>query len=171
LTIIYSKATTLEPVFPPAWIGFGNAFAAQDESDQAMSSYRTASNLFPGCHLPCLFMGMEHLRTNNLPLALECMQQASRICPFDPLVYNELGAVYYKQKLFSQAIEMFTKALELCQHVPEKLMEVWEPTYFNLGYAYRKLKKYDKAVEYFQQALRLSPRNVSPQVLVLLLLS
>ena len=30
----FGKATTLESSFAPAWIGFGNAFAAQDESDQ-----------------------------------------------------------------------------------------------------------------------------------------
>lgn len=30
----FGKATTLDPNFAPAWIGFGNAFAAQDESDQ-----------------------------------------------------------------------------------------------------------------------------------------
>ena len=29
-------------------LGYGNAFAAQDESDQAMVAYRTAAKLFPG---------------------------------------------------------------------------------------------------------------------------
>ena len=30
----FGKATTLDRRFVPAWIGFGHAFAAQDESDQ-----------------------------------------------------------------------------------------------------------------------------------------
>jgi anaphase-promoting complex subunit 6 len=64
-----SKATTLEGSFAPAWLGFGNAYAAQDESDQAMAAYRTAARLFAGCHLPALCIGMEYLRTNNLNLA------------------------------------------------------------------------------------------------------
>lgn len=84
-----------------------------------MSSYRTASSLFPGSHLPPLFIGMEHLRTNNLPQALEFLTHASAICPSDPLVYNELGTAYYKQKKYAQAIEMFTTALQLCKHLPE----------------------------------------------------
>lgn len=47
-----SKATTLEGSFAPAWLGFGNAYAAQDESDQAMAAYRTAARLFAGyCHI------------------------------------------------------------------------------------------------------------------------
>lgn len=30
----FSKATTMDPSFAAGWIAFGNAFAAQDESDQ-----------------------------------------------------------------------------------------------------------------------------------------
>ncbi|KAG7401727.1 anaphase promoting complex subunit cdc16 [Phytophthora boehmeriae] len=97
--------------------------------------------------------------TDNLDL--EFIRQASVICPSDPLVYNELGSVFYKQKNYPQAIEMFTKALQLCKGLPERLMESWEPTLFNLGYSYRKLRKFDQAIHYFQSALRLSPRNAS----------
>lgn len=43
-----SKATNLDGTFPPAWIGYGNAYAAQEEGDQAMTAYRTAARLFPG---------------------------------------------------------------------------------------------------------------------------
>ena len=30
----FGKATTLDPNFAPGWMGFGHAFAAQDERDQ-----------------------------------------------------------------------------------------------------------------------------------------
>ena len=46
--VLYSKATSLDGTFLPAWIGYGNAYAAQEEGDQAMSAYRTAARLFPG---------------------------------------------------------------------------------------------------------------------------
>ena len=53
---IHSKATNLDGTFPPAWIGYGNAYAAQEEGDQAMSAYRTAARLFPGyCVFPLDF--------------------------------------------------------------------------------------------------------------------
>lgn len=48
LCVLHSKATSLDGTFPPAWIGYGNAYAAKDEGDQAMSAYRTAARLFPG---------------------------------------------------------------------------------------------------------------------------
>jgi hypothetical protein len=46
--VLHSKAATLDGTFPPAWIGYGNAHAAKEEGDQAMSAYRTAARLFPG---------------------------------------------------------------------------------------------------------------------------
>ncbi|KAF9596559.1 hypothetical protein IFM89_012290 [Coptis chinensis] len=58
----------------------GNAFAAQEEGDQAISSFRTAARSFPGlnldilfvrCHLPTLYIGMEYMRTHNLKLEKE----------------------------------------------------------------------------------------------------
>ena len=34
----FGKATTVDASFAPAWLGFGHAFAAQDESDQASTT-------------------------------------------------------------------------------------------------------------------------------------
>lgn len=50
----FSMATNLDGTFAPAWIGYGNAFAAQEEGDQAMLGYRTAARLFPGLNLDVL---------------------------------------------------------------------------------------------------------------------
>ncbi|GJN30817.1 hypothetical protein PR202_gb19154 [Eleusine coracana subsp. coracana] len=47
-TFPISKATGLDGTFPPAWIGTGIAYAAQEEGDQAMTAFRTAARLFPG---------------------------------------------------------------------------------------------------------------------------
>ncbi|KAJ8527705.1 hypothetical protein K7X08_015156 [Anisodus acutangulus] len=84
------EATSLDGTFASAWIGYGNAYAAQ-EGDQTMSAYRTAARLFPGYHLPTLYIGMEYMRTHSFKLAEQFFMQAESICPSDPLVYNELG--------------------------------------------------------------------------------
>ncbi|KAI9921373.1 hypothetical protein PsorP6_002360 [Peronosclerospora sorghi] len=88
---------------------------------------------------------MEYLRTNNLVQAQEFLKQASGLCPMDPLIFNELGSIFYKQKDFVPAIEMFSKALEICQGLPEE----------------RRARSFDQAIYYIQCALRLSPRNVA----------
>ncbi|OQR80916.1 cell division cycle protein 16 [Achlya hypogyna] len=157
----FHKATNIEPHFAPAWIGFGNAFAAQDESDQAMSSYRTATRLFLGCHFPLLCIGMEHYRTNNLALAAHFVSQACDMCPFDPLVYNELGTICFRQQNYQGAVDNFSKAITLCQHLSQTLLVPWEATYFNLGQSYRKLKQYGRAIHNYHLALDLCPRKAS----------
>uniref|UniRef100_A0A0D3BN88 Uncharacterized protein n=1 Tax=Brassica oleracea var. oleracea TaxID=109376 RepID=A0A0D3BN88_BRAOL len=154
----FSKATNIDGSFSPAWIGFGNSFAAQEEGDQAMSAYRTAARLFPGCHLPTLYTGMEYMRTHSYKLADQFFMQAKAICPSDPLVYNELRVVSYHMKEYGKAVRWFEKTLA---HIPSVLTEIWEPTVVNLAHAFRKLRKYREAISYYERALTLSTKSLS----------
>lgn len=154
----FSKAANLDGTFPPALIGCGNAYAAQEEGDQAMLAYRTAARLFPGCHLPTLYIGMEYMRTHSFKLAEQFFMQAKTICPSDPLVYNELGVVAYDMKEYNKAVWWFQKTLS---HIPSSLSEMWEPTIVNLAHAYRKLKMYHEAISFYDKALTLSTRSLS----------
>ncbi|KAL0301258.1 UNVERIFIED_CONTAM: Anaphase-promoting complex subunit [Sesamum radiatum] len=154
----FSKATSLDGTFAPGWIGYGNAYAAQEEGDQAMSAYRTAARLFPGCHLPTLYIGMEYMRTHSFKLAEQFFMQAQVVCPSDPLVYNELGVVAYHMKEYKKAVWWFEKTLA---HVPSSLSEMWEPTVVNLAHALRKLRRYNEAIIYYEKALALSTRSLS----------
>lgn len=149
----FNKATSLDRTFPPAWIGYGNAFAAKEEGDQAMSAYRTAARLFPGCHLPALYIGMECMRTHSYKLAEQFFMQAKSICSSDPLVYNELGVVAYYMKEYKKAVWWFEKTLAL---IPTALSETWEPTLVNIAHACRKLEMYREAISYYEKALALS---------------
>ncbi|KAL9679328.1 hypothetical protein QQ045_017186 [Rhodiola kirilowii] len=154
----FSKATSLDGTFLPAWIGHGNAYAAQDEGDQAMSSYRTAARLFPGCHLPTLYIGMEYMRTHSFKLSEQFFVQAKTICPSDPLVYNELGVVAYHMKEYQKAVSWFERTLS---SISSSVTEMWEPTVVNLAHSYRKLKMYGKAISVYEKALALSTKSVS----------
>ncbi|XP_058221476.1 anaphase-promoting complex subunit 6 isoform X1 [Rhododendron vialii] len=154
----FSKATNLDGTFPPAWIGYGNAYAAQEEGDQAMSAYRTAARLFPGCHLPALYIGMEYMRTHSFKLAEQFFMQAKTVCPSDPHVYNELGVVAHHMKEYKKAVRWFEKTLA---HIPSSLSEMWEPTVVNLAHSLRKLKRYHEAITYYEKALALSTRSLS----------
>ncbi|KAG1366329.1 hypothetical protein COCNU_13G001190 [Cocos nucifera] len=131
------KSTSLDETFAPAWIGSGNAHTALQEADQAMSAFRTAAHLFPGCHLPALYMGMECMQTHNFKLAEQVFLQAKAVCPFDPLFYNELGVVAYHMKEYQKAVQWFEMTLD---HVASSLSDIWEPTLVNLAHAQRKLK-------------------------------
>eukprot|EP00898_Chlorokybus_atmophyticus_P002261 jgi/Chlat1/3035/Chrsp206S03287 len=154
----FSKATSLEAMFLPAWIGFGHAFAAQEESDQAMAAYRTAARLFPGCHLPLLCIGMEYMRTLNANLAEQYLVQAHTVCQTDPLLYNELGVLAFRNQQFAEAEGYFRRALSLA---PLPLGDAWEATIVNLAHALRKRKVYGEAVLWYEKALCLSPQRGS----------
>jgi len=133
----FSKSNQLNKHFPEGWIGLGNCYAAQDESDQALSAYRTCLRLFPGCHYANLYIGMEFVRTNNLKTALIAFQDALNITKSDPLVYNEIGVVFYKQRLNEDAEFHFLKGLEICK---EDKSNVYQSLTINLANTYRKLK-------------------------------
>jgi len=150
----FQKALSFDQNFAPAWIAYGHAFAHHDESDQALAAYRTASRLFPGSHLPWLFIGMEYVRTNSLHLAKQCLECSRILLPTDPHVYNELGVVEFQYKNYSKACEIFRYALQLCT-TPQGAF------FANLGHALLKCRAHDRALEAFQQARKLDPQNAS----------
>ena len=159
----FHKSAKLAPRFAPAWIGFGNAFAAQDESEQAMAAYRSASRLFQGSHVPLMFIGMEYLRTNNLPLAKHFLRGARKLCGSDPMVLNELGVVELRQGLYADAEQTFSDVLVLFERLPDRspLKAACESSVFNLAQTYRKMKRFDDAARYFELALALKPGDAA----------
>ena len=110
----FGKSTVADQAFAPAWIAFGHAFAMQDESDQAVAAYRTASRLFPGMHVPVLCAGMEYSRgSNNASFARSFFEKAAELNPTDALVQNELGVSAYKRKEYLEAEQFLRDALWL----------------------------------------------------------
>ena len=152
----FAKATALDRSFAPAWMGFGQAFAAQDETDQAMAAFRSAARLFPGLHLPLLGMALEYLRMNNVVLAEQMMLRAYRRCPVDAAVSHELGTLAFRQGQYNEAVQWLTKALE---GMPREYPGLWEPTMVNLGHALRKLRRFDDAIDMFTRALGAAPEQ------------
>jgi uncharacterized protein HemY len=72
---------------------------------------------------------MELIRAYNLPLAQEYILKAQEMCPFDPLIYNELGVIAFKNKNYSHAVDMFETVLKLAKN---NLTQRWEATLFNI---------------------------------------
>ena len=158
----FSKATSLERVYGPAWLAFGHAFAAEGEHDQAMAAYFTASKLMPRCHLPLLYIGLEYGKTNNAKLAERFFIQALVLSPDDPFVKQEIGVIAFQNGDFITAEKYFREALQKAQIASgEVLSETWETLLNNLGHACRKLGRYQEALRYHKQALVLVPNKAS----------
>lgn len=123
----YWRATRLGPRDANCWVAFGCAFAACDENDQANACFRTAQRLNSGSHYPMLYMGMEHLRTNNIPLAGHFLRSSRSMEKNDPLCCNELGVWAYRSKEWKDGIRWFVLALRLYVEsvVSEKVNLSW----------------------------------------------
>ena len=153
----FKKANRLDKHFAAGWIAFGHAFAALDETDQAMNAYRTANRLFPGCHQASLYIGMEYLKLNHLQTALLSFQESMRINDTDPLVYNEMGVVLYKQQEYTQAQVNLAMALSLCHESTNS--STYETILLNSAHCHRKLKDMDAAIECYEKCLTINPKN------------
>lgn len=154
----YSKATLQDPQFAPAWIAYGHSFSSQNESDQAMEAYRTASRLFPGTFQPWLFMGMEYLRTNCFKLAEQTLEFGKLLMPNNAHLFNELGIVAYHNQDYERAVKLLHMAVN---NTPEKNSIIKVTFHQNLGHAYLKLRQLESAFNNFDQALSGNPYNAS----------
>jgi anaphase-promoting complex subunit 6 len=125
----WGRATRLDPHSAYPWIAFGCAFAAVDESDQALASFRAAQRVAPGEHASLLYMGMEYVRTNHIVLAsyfLRAALESSSNCDSrdvsspdvpatiqggDPLCWHEFGVLQALQHEHGDAIQSFQRAI------------------------------------------------------------
>ena len=154
----FSKASTMDQHFGPAWIGFAHTFAAEGEHDQAISAYSQAARLFQGTHLPQLFLGMQNLHLNNMTLAHEYLNAAHALCSTDPLLLNELGVVFYHLDHLSEAISIFNSALAIAADIDSD-PKAWISTRANLGHAYRRQREWALALQEFDEVLRQGGRD------------
>ncbi|KAL6937323.1 hypothetical protein ACO0RG_003828 [Hanseniaspora osmophila] len=154
----FSKSAVLDPNLLCSWIGFGHTYAAEGEHEQAILVYSTSARLFPGSHLPNLFLGMQHILLDSLSLAESYFEIAVDICPYDPLLLNEMGVVYYQKGNYSKAKVYFKRACEMIERL-NSITKSWVGVHVNLGHTYRKLDDPDRALRCFNQVLQISKKD------------
>ncbi|KAI8113112.1 hypothetical protein M9435_003118 [Picochlorum sp. BPE23] len=159
----FGKATTIEKLFAPAWIGFAHAFACMDETDQAMAAYRTAARLFPGLHEPILGMSLEYSKMNNMALAEKMCKIAYNKCPNDPALMHEMGTLAYKNGQFEEAASVLERTVAMLDERTSGgnigVEDLKEVSLVNLSHAYRKLSRYDLAIHALERALGIKPHQ------------
>ncbi len=147
----FGKATSLNKMFFPAWIGFAHSFACMDETDQAMAAYRTASRLFPGLPQPVIGMALEYARMNNLGLAQKLCSMAYQKNPHDPTILLEAGVIAYRNSRYEEALKLLKSAVDAFDEADEDR----EVALVNLGHCYRKIGMYEQSVDVLTLALAL----------------
>ncbi len=93
--------------------------------------------------------GVMHFQSQEFEKAIEGFSQAILNSPKDFKSYNFRGLSYVRLGEFSDALDDFTKALELNENNAGVM--------FNLGYTYYKMMDYPKAMEILQKSKILNP--------------
>jgi tetratricopeptide (TPR) repeat protein len=86
---------------------------------------------------------------NDLPGALQCVQQAILLKPDDAVYQNTLGLIYLQRNETAKAVKVFLRAI--------KLNQKFATAYINLGVAYKRLEKLSDAVKAYETAIKLKP--------------
>jgi tetratricopeptide (TPR) repeat protein len=99
--------------------------------------------------------GFTALKNKEFAAAVSDLQRASKLLPRDARVFSRLGAAWFAQEKWDQAIASYTAAIEI---------EPYDNDYLSRGRAYMELKSADQAIKDFAAAVRLNPSNAAAYV-------
>lgn len=105
------KATKLDKRQAGAWVLLGHVLSAQEESEQAISAYRTASRLLPEDCRPMALIAKELAKTNHLAPALHMLSAALDLSPEEPGLLNDMAVTYMRQGSMDLALQFFERAI------------------------------------------------------------
>lgn len=109
------KALKKDANHVPSLLLLGHSLSALEESEQAISAYRSAVRVAPSSFLPQLCLGREFTRTNSLSLAAHTLNGARSLNGVDVAVLNELGVTCLRLGRLTEALPLFQWALQLLQ--------------------------------------------------------
>lgn len=92
---MFNKSTSLDKQFGHALLACGQSLAMEGERDHAIAVYSVAANVMKGCHLPKMYIGLEYMLTGNYNYAANSLEQAKLMAPYDPVLLQEIGVLYY----------------------------------------------------------------------------
>ena len=153
----FQRATKMDKKFSLAWVALGVVLSAQEETEHALSAFRTACRLRPGEHQPMLFLAKELARTSNQTLALQILQGALEISDDDIMVLNEMGVIYMQQQRLGDAQRCLLRAASLVTS-HESLRSPHDFIILNnIGTCMRKNGRLSEALQWYRRSLSIRP--------------
>jgi tetratricopeptide (TPR) repeat protein/TolB-like protein/tRNA A-37 threonylcarbamoyl transferase component Bud32 len=140
----YQKAVKLNPYYWANYNALGKGFHNQADYPNALQAFQQVAVLEPDLDIGYENVGNMYLQEGKYQESIPYLQKALQIRPAFS-TYSNLGTCYFFLKQYTQAVEMFEKAVALNPN--DTVMVV------NLGDAYRGSGQQDKANATYQQAL------------------
>lgn len=82
---------------------------------------------------------------------IQLYKKALEITPDNPDIYNSLGVIYKKLKMYNMAFSSYKKALSIPSY------QTPEYTHNNIGVLLKEMERYDEAIEEFKKAITIKP--------------
>ena len=165
----YQEALKRDPENLSAMVGRGRAMSCLGAFPAAIDNFRAAIDSDPN-HAPAYvqlaltyqrqYLSDRALYGNRLTEAVEVLNQAARLAPTDPTVFNTQGIVYFEMGDLARAQTALLQAVELMG--PADLSDAERSVIqVNLGRTYRDLGQLEMAQAVFRRAVVLDPNNAA----------
>jgi len=150
---LIGRAIEINSTEPIYYNNIGNAFKAQGNLKQALSSYQKALLLKPDFAEALVSMGSVYIEFGWFEEAISCFQKAMRFKQNFADAYYNMGIALKKQKRIDEAIMSYQKSLELNPGFFD--------AYYNLGAIYKNQGRLDESAFCYRKVIELSPSNAN----------
>lgn len=151
LVNVYKQAISLNMFSPSLYLNLARIESAKGNYAQAEGYIGSALQLKQNYLDAIYLLSQIQVAQNKIGDAITSVQVASQLNPTNPLIFFQLGFLYYNANNFNKSIEAFTQALKL------------DPNYANaqyfIGLSYARLTQYATAAPYFEALAQTNPDN------------
>jgi tetratricopeptide (TPR) repeat protein len=149
----FDKAIALDPSFASAFLNrANNSFTTKEFFDNLKEAMNHKGSVSEGERL--LILAADAGANANFQIQKECLEKAVALYPNDERAHFTLGAYYFGQQEYKEAIDQYEKSIHLSDR--------FAPAYNILGYAYRQIENYHEAEKVFKKYTELIPNDANP---------
>jgi len=147
----YLEAIEVSDNDPKYYNNLGALYLSTDRYDEAIIAFRAAADnlLFDRPELAWTGIGLAYFHKQDYPAAQRAYEKAMDLNPFYQIPLFRLGELYYSQDRPVEALDMFTRSVELA---PD-----FFPGFYWQGLTFMKVKDTTQAKKSFQEVIRLAP--------------
>lgn len=149
------KAKAVDSGDPEVHMLLGDAYLAQNQGGESVSSYERAASADPKWAAPLYKVAKVYQRSRNNDIVMDYLSRAVTVDPQFAPAWKELGETYYLQKKADKAVEAYEKYLQITENPGDAK--------FQLAFFYFMAKDYEKANAIFKEVL--NDKNASPTAL------
>ena len=136
---------------PKYYNNLGALYLSMERYDEAITAFRTAADnlLFDRSEIAWTGIGLAYFHKQDYPAAQRAYEKAMELNPSYQVPLFRLGELYYSQDRPVEALDMFTRSVEL--------EPGFFPGFYWQGLVFMKIKDTEEAKKSFQEVIRLAP--------------